>query len=453
MVEVGCLAYLKKNGRTPNNIRNFDISTELILAFVFVGLTIIGVPLFVSVGLTTALALLFIDIPFTLLAQTGYGSLTPFPLLTIPLFVLAGRLMEVGGMAHRMISIATNLVGAYRGSMGLVTVFACMLFAALSGSGPATTAAIGSVTVPAMKRENYDVPFAAAITASAGALGSLIPPSNLLIIYGLVSETSIPRLFLAGLIPGIMVTILLMITTYIIARRRHYGGDGKPFSFRPFLQATWAGKWSIAAPVLILGGIYGGVFTPTEAAGVAVFYALFVGLFIYRELTIKKIIAALRFTALLTGILILLTPTLAFGQLTAFYDVPTSVQEGIMSVTTNAVLVLLLIGAFYIFIGTFMESLAQIVLFTAVFLPLVTSLGVDPVMFGIFTVITCEIGFLTPPLGANLTVAARISGISIERISVAVLPFILAYIIGMIILVFSPDIATFLPNWLYGEAK
>jgi len=210
--------------------------------------TLMGVPLFVSVGLTTALALFLIDIPYTLMAQTGYGSLTPFPLLTIPLFVLAGRLMEVGGMASRMIAIATNLVGAYRGSMGLVTVFACMLFAALSGSGPATTAAIGSVTVPAMKREGYDVPFAAAITASAGALGSLIPPSNLLIIYGLVSETSIPRLFLAGLLPGVLVTILLMITTYIIARRRGYGGDGDAFSWQPFLGAAWDGKWSIGAP-------------------------------------------------------------------------------------------------------------------------------------------------------------------------------------------------------------
>ena len=423
------------------------------LAVVFVVLTIIGVPLFVSVGLTTALALYLIDIPYTLLAQTGYGSLTPFPLLTIPLFVLAGRLMEVGGMANRMIAIATNLVGAYRGSLGLVTVFACMLFAALSGSGPATTAAIGSVTVPAMRREGYDVPFAAAITASAGALGSLIPPSNLLIIYGLVSETSIPRLFLAGIIPGVMVTVLLMITTYIIARHRGYGGDGDPFSWGPFLRAAWDGKWSIGAPVLILGGIYGGAFTPTEAAGVAVFYSLFVGLFIYRELTVRKVIEALRFTALLSGILILLTPTLAFGQLTAFYDVPTAVQQGITSMTTNVTLVLLLIGIFYIFIGTFMESLAQIVLFTAVFLPLVTSLGVDPVMFGIFTVVTCEIGFLTPPLGANLTVAARISGISIERISVAVLPFILAYIIGMVLLILFPELTVFLPDWFYGEAK
>ena len=428
------------------------MSPLVILAIAFVVLTVMGVPLFVAVGLTTAIALFIIDIPYTLLAQTGYGSLTPFPLLTIPLFVLAGRLMEVGGMASRMIAIATNLVGAYRGSMGLVTVFACMLFAALSGSGPATTAAIGSVTVPAMRREGYDVPFAAAITASAGALGSLIPPSNLLIIYGLVSETSIPRLFLAGILPGLMVTILLMITTYIVARRRGYGGDGQRFSWRPFGRAAWDGKWSIGAPFLILGGIYGGIFTPTEAAGVAVFYALFVGLFIYRELTIKKIIEALRFTALLTGILILLTPTLAFGQLTAFYDVPSAVQNGITSITENKYLVLLLIGVFYIFIGTFMESLAQIVLFTAVFLPLALSLGIDPVMFGIFTVITCEIGFLTPPLGANLTVAARISGISIERISVAVLPFILAYIIGLLILILFPQISVFIPNWKYGPA-
>ena len=429
------------------------MSPLLLIAIVFVLLTIIGVPLFVSVGASTLLALYLIDIPYTLMAQTGYSSLTPFPLLTIPLFVLSGRLMEVGGMANRMISIATKLVGAYRGSMGLVTVFACMLFAALSVSGPATTAAIGSVTVPAMKRDGYDIPFAASITASAGALGSLIPPSNLMIIYGLVSETSIPRLFLAGLIPGLLITIFLMLTTYIIARRRNYGGSGAPFTWGPFLRALWEGKWSLGAPILILGGIYGGAFTPTEAAGVAVFYSLFVGLFIYKELTLEKLLDALRFTALLTGILILITPTLAFGQLTAFYDVPSAVQTGITSLTTNPFLVLMLIGIFYIFIGTFMESLAQIVLFTAVFLPLVTSLGIDPVFFGIFTVITCEIGFLTPPLGANLTVAARISGISIERISVAVIPFIFAYVLGMIVLALFPDLTLFLPNWAYGPPK
>jgi len=428
------------------------MSPLAVLAIVFVIATIIGMPLFVAVGITTAVGIYMIDIPYTLIAQTSYGSLTPFPLLTIPLFVLAGRLMEVGGMANRMIGIATKLVGAYRGSMGLVTVFACALFAALSGSGPATTAAIGSVTVPAMKRDGYDVPFAAGITAAGGALGSLIPPSNLLIIYGLVSDTSIPRLFLAGILPGVLITGLLMITTYVIARKRGYGGGGDAFSWRPFLKAAWDGKWSIGAPVLILGGIYGGIFTPSEAAGVAVFYSLIVGLFIYRELTLKKIIEALRFTALLTGILVIIAPTLAFGQLTAFYDVPTAVQEGITSITDNKYLILIMVGVFYIFIGTFMESLAQIVLFTAVFLPLMLSLGVDPVMFGIFTVITCEIGFLTPPLGGNLSVAARISGVSLERISVAVVPFILAYIIGLLVLIAFPELSVFLPNWAYGPA-
>ena len=426
------------------------MSPLLILALVFVVLTVMGVPLFAAVGLTTVLALWLIDIPFSLLAQTGYSALTPFPLLTIPLFVLAGRLMETGGMAQRMIAIATSLVGAYRGSMGLVSVFASMLFAALSGSGPATTAAIGSMTVPAMKRDGYDVPFAAAIVASAGALGSLIPPSNLLIIYGLVSETSIPRLFLAGLIPGVVITVLLMGATWLIARKHGYGGHGQAFSWRPFLQAVWDGKWAIFAPLLIMGGIYGGIFTPTEAAGIATFYALFTGLFIYRQLTAKKIIDALRFTALLSGILILISPTLAFGQLTAFYDVPTAVEQALSAVTTNATLVLLLIGVFYIVIGTFMESIAQVILFTSVFLPLALSLGVDPVLFGVLTVVTCEIGFLTPPLGANLTVASRISHVSIERISVAVLPFIAAYIIGLVAIILIPDLTLALPNWLYG---
>lgn len=426
------------------------MSPLLILALVFIALTVIAVPLFAAVGLTTVLALWLIDIPWSLLAQTGYSALTPFPLLTIPLFVLAGRLMETGGMAQRMITIATSLVGAYRGSMGLVSVFACMLFAALSGSGPATTAAIGSMTVPAMKRDGYDVPFAAAIVASAGALGSLIPPSNLLIIYGLVSETSIPRLFLAGLVPGVVITLLLMGTTWLIARKRGYGGHGQSFSWRPFLHAVWDGKWAIFAPILIMGGIYGGIFTPTEAAGIATFYALFTGLFVYRQLTTQKIIDALRFTALLTGILILISPTLAFGQLTAFYDVPRAIEQAITALTDNATLILLLIGLFYIVIGTFMESMAQVILFTSVFLPLALSLGVDPVLFGILTVVTCEIGFLTPPLGANLTVASRISHVSIERISIAVLPFIAAYIIGLVAIILSPDLTLALPNWLYG---
>jgi tripartite ATP-independent transporter DctM subunit len=431
------------------------MSNLVLICLVFTVLTVFGVPLIAGIGITTALALYLIDIPFTLLSQSGFTALQPFPLLTIPLFILAGRLMEVGGMATRMIDVAKSFVGNYRGSLGMVTVIACMMFAALSGSGPATTAAIGSVMIPAMQRDGYSPRFAAAVSASAGALGSMIPPSNLMIIYGLVSETSIPRLFLAGFVPGFFITALLLLTAYIIARRNGYGGkaSGQHFVLRHCLAVFWAGKWALGAPILILGGIYGGAFTPTEAAAVAVFYSLFVGLFIYRELTLQKIVEALRFTALMAGLLVLLAPAQAFGQLTAYYDVPTAVQGLVTSLTDNRILVLMLIGLFYIAIGTFMESLAQIILFTAVFLPLVKQLGVDPVLFGVFTVMTCEIGFLTPPVGGNLNVAARITGISIEQVSVAVLPFILAYVVGLLFLIVWPEATLFLPNLVYGPSR
>lgn len=424
-----------------------------IIVIAFVLLVIGGVPLFVSVGITTAIALFLIDIPYTLMSQISFSSLQPFPLLTIPLFVLSGRLMEVGGLAERLIDIARKMVGNYRGSTGMMTVLACMLFSALSGSGPATTAAIGSITIPVMKREGYTSRFAGAVAAAGGALGSMIPPSNLLILYGLLAEQSIPRLFLAGFVPGFFVTSLLVLVAYIIARRNGFGEVGKPFAWQPFLQAVNEGKWSLGAPVLILGGIYSGAFTPTEAAGVAVFYALIVGMFIYKGLTWVKVYESLRFTALMSGLLIIIAPSYAFGQLSAFYDVGTAMEEMITSYTTNVFIVMLLIGLLYIFVGTFMESLAQLVLFTPVFLPLVISLGVDPVLFGIFSVMTAEIGFLTPPLGGNLNIASKIAKVTIEDLSGAVLPFISAYIIGLMFLIFFPEATLFLPNLVYGISK
>ena len=426
------------------------MSDTMWVVIVFVVLTVMGVPLIASVGIATAVALYLIDIPFTLLSQTGFTALQPFPRLTIPLFILAGQLMEKGGMSNRLILIANALVGAYKGSLGLVTVLGCMFFAALSGSGPATTAAIGSVTIPSMLREGYSPRFAAAVSASAGALGSMIPPSNLLIIYALVGEESIPRLFLAGIVPGIFVGLLLLVVAGGICIVYGYGGKGEPFSWRPLLKAVWDGKWAIGAPVLILGGIYGGIFTPTEAASVAVFYALFVGVVVYRELTWTQIYGALRFTALMAGLLLMLTPTIAFGQLAAFYDMPQLVEDSILQFTQNPIIVMCIIGIFYIFIGTFMESLAQIILFTPVLLPVVVNLGIDPVLFGVFTVMTCEIGFLTPPMGGNLFIAARVTGISVEEVSIGVLPLIVPYIIGLLFMIFFPEFVLYLPDFFYG---
>ena len=428
------------------------VNGPLVMAAVFVFTMAIGVPIPFAAGIATVAGILIADIPLTLMAQSAWTAFEPFPLVTIPLFVLAGQLMEHGGMSEKLVAIAHRLVGAYKGGLGLVTVVACMFFAALSGSGPATTAAIGSITIPAMIKEKYKPRFAGAIAAAAGALGSMIPPSNLLIIYALVSDESIPRLFLAGILPGIALGLLLMLVTFIVALRNNYGGVGEAFRWRPLLEAIWDGKWAVFAPILILGGIYTGIFTPSEAAGVAVFYGLFVGLFIYGGLTLRKVFEAFRFTAIVIGtVLFILGTTKAFGQLVTLYDIPLSILALFEELTAHPWLVLLLIGVFYILVGMWLESIPQIIIFTAVFLPLVTSLGVDPILFGIFTVMTCELGFLTPPIGVNLFVAARISKTSIEQISVGVLPLLIPYVAMIILLVFFSDWVLFLPDLVYGE--
>lgn len=423
------------------------------MSVVFLATMAIGVPIPFAAGMAVAVGLLLADIPLTLMAQSAYTAFEPFPLTTIPLFVLAGQLMEKGGMSERLIEISQRLVGAYKGGLGLVTVVACMLFSALSGSSPATTAAIGSITIPAMLKEKYKPRFAGAVAAAAGALGSMIPPSNLLVIYALVSDTSIPRLFLAGIVPGIVIGLLLLAVTYGISKANDYGGHGEKFSWRPLLAALWDGKWALGAPVIILGGIYGGVFTPSEAAAVAVFYGLFVGVFAYGKLDLQGFLASLRFTAIIIGTtLFILAFTKAFGQLVTIYDIPEAVGNAFAALGDNPALVLLLIGALYLFVGMWLESIAQIVIFTAVMLPVVVSLGVDPVLFGIFTVMTCEVGFLTPPIGGNLFIASKLTRVSIEQISIGVLPLLVPYVAVIALLAFFSGWVLYLPNLVFGPS-
>lgn len=421
------------------------------MAVVFLGTMAIGVPIPFAAGISTIIGLLIIDIPMTLLAQAAYNAFESFPLTTIPLFTLAGALMEKGGMSEHLINIARKLVGAYKGGLGLVTVVACMLFAALSGSGPATTAAIGSITIPSMLDEGYKPRFAGAVAAASGALGSMIPPSNLLIIYALVSDQSIPRLFLAGIVPGLFVGMLLLLTTFIVAKKNNYGGGSEKFSFRPLLSAIWEGKWALGAPVIILGGIYSGVFTPSEAAAVAVFYGLFVGVFIYKKLDFKTIYESCRFTAIVIGtVLFILGSSKAFGQLVTLYDVPESLSNLFSVFVNHKWLVLLIIGLIYIMVGMWLETVPQVIIFTAVFLPFVSSIGVDPILFGIFTVMTCEVGFLTPPIGVNLFVASKISKVTVEEVSIGVLPLIIPYAFVILLLCFFSGWVLFLPNLFYG---
>lgn len=425
---------------------------EVLLMFiVLIGTIAFGVPIPISVAIATIVGYMIIDLPFVALAQAMYTGIEPIPLMTIPLFVFAGALMERGGLANRIVAIAQSLVGSYTGSLGIVAVLGCTFFAALSGSGPATTAAIGAIMVPAMIRQRYDAAFGGAVVASGGALGSLIPPSNLMIIYGIVSDNSIPRLFLAGILPGILASILLMLCTWLIAKRRGFGANTEPFSMAKVRHAIWDGKWAIGAPLVILGGIYTGVFTPTEAASVAVMYAAFVGFFIHKELDREKLIYCMKVTAMISGtVVIILGPAKAFGELMSLMSVPELIGEFLTGFTSSRFVLLMVIAVVLIITGMFLESIAQIILLVPLMLPIAVSVGVDPIVFGVLMVIACEIGFLTPPVGANLFVAARLTNLGIDRISVAVIPFLLTYVLVIVIISAFPQIALVLPNMVYG---
>ena len=429
-----------------------EAQQALIMFGAMVLMIVLAVPIPIAVAIGTAIGYFMMDLNLVQVALSMYTGVEPFPLVTVPLFVFAGSLMEQGGMARRIVNMAQSMIGNYTGSLGLVAVLGCAFFAALSGSGPATTAAIGAVMIPSMIKQKWDPAMGGAIAAAGGALGSLIPPSNLMIIYGIVAEQSIPRLFLAGFIPGFVATALLMVTVYIIAKKRNYVGDGSEFSWSEVRRTLVDGKWAILAPFIILGGIYSGAFTPTEAASVAVFYALLIGGVAYKELTIKKIFACLKVTAMISGaVLIIVGPAKAFGELMSLLSVPDMIGEALSGVTESPFLLLMIISVILIITGMFLESIAQIILLTPLLLPIVMALGIDPIVFGIIMVISCEVGFLTPPVGANLFVAARITNLGIDKISIAVLPFLLAYIGVLIFVSLFPDLITWLPDLVYGN--
>ncbi len=429
-----------------------EAQQALIMFGSMVLMIVLAIPIPIAVAIGTAIGYFMMDLNLVQVALSMYTGVEPFPLVTVPLFVFAGSLMEQGGMARRIVNMAQSMIGNYTGSLGLVAVLGCAFFAALSGSGPATTAAIGAVMIPSMIKQKWDPAMGGAIAAAGGALGSLIPPSNLMIIYGIVAEQSIPRLFLAGFIPGFVATALLMFTVYIIAKKRNYVGDGAEFSWSEVRRTVFDGKWAILAPFIILGGIYTGAFTPTEAASVAVFYALLIGGVAYKELTIKKIFACLKVTAMISGaVLIIVGPAKAFGELMSLLSVPDMIGEALSGVTESPFLLLMIISVILIITGMFLESIAQIILLTPLLLPIVMALGIDPIVFGIIMVISCEVGFLTPPVGANLFVAARITNLGIDKISIAVLPFLLAYIGVLIFVSLFPDLITWLPDLVYGN--
>lgn len=427
-------------------------------------LLLLGAPIAVSLGVAALASYLALGENPLAFVQMAFTSVGAFPLMALPAFILAGALMEAAGISKRLVDIAEAFAGPMAGGLGAATVFACMFFGAISGSGPATTAAVGMLMIPAMANRGYDRGYASAITASSGGLGVVIPPSIPMVIFGIsgmglqpppeaiamhgaFQTLSIPKLFIAGIGPGLVISSFLLVINYIISRKRGYRGLSDHWSFPDIWIALRKGVWSILAPIIILGGIYTGYFTPTESAVVAIVYTLIVGIFFHKELLLKSAMRTLETTTWITGrvLLILFTATV-FGRLLVENRVPAIIAEAMLGFTDNTYAIWAMIIGFLLFVGMFMETLAAIMILTPVLLPIMYMLGMDPVHVGIVVVCALAIGFQTPPLGENLFVASGIGGASIEEISVKALPFAAGSITAIFVIAYIPQLSLWLPS-------
>ena len=417
------------------------MSSILLMFAVFFILLMMSVPIGVSLGSATALTLIFTsNIDPIMIAQKAFTGLDSFTLLAIPFFMLAGNLMALGGIARRIVNLADAAVGKFTGGLGMATILGCMFFAAISGSGPATVSAMGSIMIPDMEKRGYNKGFATGLTAVAGTIGVIIPPSIPFVIYGVASGTSVGDLFKAGFIPGILIGIGLMIVCYILSKKRGYRGtEHKEMS----LWATFKDSvWALLAPVIILGGIYGGIFTPTEAAVVATVYSLFAGVFIYKELTWKIWVNSLKDTANMNGYTgLALGFSMSFAAYLAMEQIPTKIAAALLSNVTSHAVIILLMLAILLVVGCFVDNISSCLILTPVFLPIATGIGMSPVHFGIMMTVALAIGFVTPPYGVNLFVAAGVSKLSIEDVSKSALPFLAAMFICLLLIAFIAPIS------------
>ncbi len=422
------------------------ISTVLFGSFGL--LLIIGAPITVALGMAAMVAFMSIGKDITTMVQIAYNSVNSFPVMALPAFILSGALMQGSGISRRLVGIAEAMTGGMTGGLGAATVVACLFFGAISGSGPATTAAVGMLMIPAMIDKGYDKGYASAVTASSGGLGIVIPPSIPMVIYGVTASESITKLFIAGVFPGLLIASGIIAINYFLSKKRGYKGNAENTSFKKIFVKVKEGFWALMAPVVILGGIYSGFFTPTEAAIVSIFYTLFVGIFIYKELKLKSIFKSLDSTTWLSGrVLIILFTAQAFGRLLVQYKIPDAIAAWLLALTGNVFIIWALIIIFLILVGMFMETLATIMLVTPVLLPVMTSLGVDPIHFGVVLVMCCEIGFETPPLGENLFIASGIGKVSIEEISLKAIPFSIVEIAAVFMVAFIPGLSLWLPKF------
>lgn len=431
-------------------ILSIKLPTIALLFGYFIILLALGVPISMSLGISSIFTIWAnhpIDISYV--AQLSFASIDKAAIMCIPFFVASGDLMGIGGLSRRLFSMADEFLGSAYGGLALATVATCVLFGAMSGSGPATVAAIGALCVPAMVERGYDQKFSAAIVACAGAIGVLIPPSNPFVVYAISANVSVGKLFMAGIVPGLLVAAVLMAYSYFLAKKEGWRGEDRPRNVKTKLHAVWESKWALMVPIIILGGIYGGFMTPTEAAAVAAFYGLIVGLFIHREINIKNLLPAMVGSAGTSSmIIVLMAMAQIFGSIMSIERIPTMVATFILSLTTSKILVLLMINVLLLIVGTFMEALAAIIILVPLLLPIVTQLGVDQIHFGVIMVLNLAIGFITPPVGVNLFVASGIAKLKLADIAKAAMPMLGLMILVLLAVTYFPPLSMTLADFV-----
>ena len=411
----------------------------------FILLLAVGTPIAVALGATGLFLIWKFALGLAAIGPTFYANLAKFQLLAIPFFILAGLILERVGISERLVRLATLLIGPVHGGLALVAIVCCVFFAGISGSGPADTAALGTILIPAMAARGYAEPFASALIASGGSIAIIIPPSIAFIIYGVITNTSIPALFAAGIIPGLIVGVCLAIPAFVISRRHGWRG-GRYGTCVEILVALRESVWGLLAPLIILGGIYGGVFTPTEAAVVAVFYGLFVGLFVYRSLTLASLWIIIRDTVVSSAVVMLIV---GFAGLYAWagstMGVIDRITHALLGLSKNPWVVLWAINLLVFLAGYILDGISIYYIFVPIIMPIMATFGWDPVWIGVVLTVNVAIGQVTPPVAVNLYVAANIARLSFDEISRAVWPFVLAMLLALAVITEWPALSTFLP--------
>ncbi len=423
--------------------------TLWVILISFIVILSTGASIGVGLGLSSAIVLYCVlDMPLVVVVQRMFTSVDSFSFMAVPFFMLAGAFMSEGGVTKRIVDFSMAMVGALAGGLALVVAVAGMFFAALSGSSAATTAAIGSSMIDEMERRGYPRSFAAAVVASGGTVGIVIPPSITMVVYGSIANTSIADLFMAGFVPGILMGVTMCVVSWVISKKNGYQGEGK-FSLGRLLRSVRECFWALMMPVIILGGIYSGIFTPTEAAAVAAVYGALVGLFIYRELKINDLPRTLLNAAYnTTMIMFVVGAANLFGWILTNAQVPHMLAESFAHITTNPLVFLMLVNVLLLFIGTLINASAAVVILTPILLPVALGMGIDPMFFGVLMVINLAIGCITPPVGLDLFVVSSITGISIDKVTAKVMPYLLMLLVDLVIFTWFPSIITFLPEMM-----